>query len=364
MKLTETKKTLSSFFPVPKFLKMEAVGIDISDQRIRFLKLKRDKDILKIDRYGEIDVPAGVVESGNIKKPDELKKILTQFGEKYETEFARVSLPEERAYLVSMQTPLVEGEELRNAIAFQIEEHVPLPADSVVFDYEVLKEKPGRDGGHKEVLVSVFPKKDVESYINLFSDTGIVPLSFEIEAQAIARATTPKGSKGTFMIVDFGKERTRISITHNELVRFTSTIDVGSDMITRAIEKEFSVSTKEANKIKNQKSLSKSKENEKFFTAILSSVSVLRDEINRLYIYWQTHIIRDKESMSIDKIILCGGGANLKGLPEYLSTSLKIEVVVADPWVNIGSYENYIPEIPLNSALGYVTAIGLVLPGK
>jgi len=166
------------------------------------------------------------------------------------------------------------------------------------------------------------------------------------------------------MIVDFGKERTRISIAVGGLIRFTSTVDVGSDMITKAIEKEFSVNTNEAEKIKNQRSLAKNKENEKFLVAILSSVSILRDEINRLYIYWQTHGMRDKKEMDINKIILCGGGANLKGLSEYLSASLKVEVSVADPWVNVNSYDDYIPEIPLNSALGYVTAIGLALSNK
>ena len=197
----------------------------------------------------------------------------------------------------------------------------------------------------------------------MFRGTGIKPISFEIDAQAIARAVIPKEKKGTYMVLDFGSTRTGIFIVSEGIVRFTSTIEIGSSMITRALEKQFSISTKEAEIMKNEKVIAKSSEGEEFFNAIVSSISILRDEINKLFIYWHTHIETD-DNTKIEQIFMSGGGANLKGLSGYLSASMRIKVVIANPWINVNSFDNYIPEIPRNLALGYTSVIGLALTDK
>jgi len=46
--------------------------------------------------------------------------------------------------------------------------------------------------------------------------------------------------------MDFGKYRTRISIVSNGIVHFTSEIDVGSEMLNEALQKNFSISYEEA----------------------------------------------------------------------------------------------------------------------
>ena len=63
----------------------------------------------------------------------------------------------------------------------------------------------------------------------------------------------------------------------------------------------------------------------------------------------------------IDKIILCGGGANLAGLPEYLSFGVKIPAELANVWGNTISFEKTIPEIPFRKSLSYATAVGLAM---
>jgi len=360
MKAKTAKSFFVDSFPPPVFMQMFAAGLDISDRRVRFLEFKRSKNGIVIKRFGESKIAPGVIVSGKIKRPEELNKILSTFAKEYNLEFVRVSLPEERAYLVKMEAPDVSHDELRNAIAFQLEEYVPIPAGEAVFDYRVIGESKGHNG-YIDVAVSVMPQKDVEEYANLFKGTGLTPVSFEIEAQAIARSVIPDKNTDTVMIVDFGRTRTGIAVVSGGAVRFTSTIDIGSNMVTTAIEKHFSVDNKEAEKIKNEQGLTKKKEDEEFSLAVMSTVAILRDEINKLYIYWHTHHDGADGSSNIKKIILSGGGANLKGLTDYLSSSLRISVEVANPWRNVNSFDNFIPSIPFNSALGYSSVIGLAL---
>ena len=84
--------------------------------------------------------------------------------------------------------------------------------------------------------------------------------------------------------------------------------------------------------------------------------------------YYQTHIghehFANKDSKSIKEILLCGGGANLKGLTDILSLELQLPVSTGNPWVNILPQPlKEIPELPYDKSLSYTTALGLALRG-
>ena len=351
---------LTYLFPPPKFLTMPSAGLDISDRRVRFLEFVKGKKGLEVKRFGEMEIPEGIIVSGSIKRPEELHSILSKFREKYNLEFVRVSLPEERAYLVKMEIPNVSMDELRDSIAFRLEDHVPIHANEAVFDYQVIQ-KSNKKTNNIEVLVSVFAEKEVRGYVDMFDGTGMIPVSFEIEAQAITRAVVPFENKEACMIVDIGRTRTGVSILSDGVVRFTSTIDIGSETITNAVEKSFSVTHEKAEEIKNSKKISKSTADKEFFLATISTLSILQDEINKLYIYWHTYRQGGEKEKKIKKLILCGGGANLKGLEDYLAANLRVKVEIANPWVNVNSFDNYVPDIHFSKALGYTAVIGLAL---
>ena len=95
---------------------------------------------------------------------------------------------------------------------------------------------------------------------------------------------------------------------------------------------------------------------------LLNSVSVLRDEIVKHFLYWHTH--KDEEGRNnppINKIIFCGGDSNLIGLVDYFSVSTKNPVEMANVWVNIVDTKKFVPEIDFKKALSFAAAIGLAL---
>lgn len=84
--------------------------------------------------------------------------------------------------------------------------------------------------------------------------------------------------------------------------------------------------------------------------------------IDKHYKYWKSKFNEKGEHMKpIDKVILCGGNANLAGLPEYLSSSLKLPVERADVWTNAPSFGDSVPEISKADSLSYSASIGLAL---
>lgn len=352
------RNSFKKLFPIPSYLEMPSFGLDISDESIRYVEFKTTKDGIRIGKYGEKKIPKGIVESGKIKEEKKIEEILIILKKEVNIKSVRVSIPEEQIYLFKLYLAKQDLKSIREGIDLVLEEHIPIPAQDVNFDYDIIAE----DVNSIEVEVVAVSKDVIESYLAIFKSCDISVQSFEIEAQALARAVVKKNDLDTYMIVDFGEKRTGIFIVSQGVIMFTSTLDVSGDMLNNMIAKNSKVSIEEAEKMKQKYGLQRNVENQEIFSVVLNSVSVLRDEIVKHFLYWNTHKDeKGKENPSIKKIILCGGGANLIGLSDYFAVSIKIKVEVGDVWINIKENNRYIPEINFKQSLSYASAIGLAL---
>lgn len=345
-------------FPPPNFLAASSFGLDISDESVKFAELIITREGIKVGRYGERKIPAGIIESGKIKNQVRLKEVLTSLQKEEGIKFVRVSLPEEQVYLFVLRLEKLGLKSIREGIELVLEENVPISAEDAIFDFDLIKE----DAQSLEVQVAVMPKNVIENYLSVFRDSSMSVLSLELEAQAISRAVIKKDDLETYMIVDFGKTRTGIFITSRGAVMFTSTLDMGGFLLNEMIQKNFNIDFKKADKMKKLYGLGRNAENKEIFAVLLNSVSVLRDEIVKDLLYWNTHKDKEgKDHLPVKKIILCGGDSNLAGLSEYLSISVKNKVEMANVWVNITETEKSIPEISFDQSLTFATALGLAL---
>lgn len=347
-------------FPVPRFLSMQSCAIDISDQSIKYAELISNSNGLVLGRYGQERVPDGAIVSGKIAKPDLLVNVLTNLRKREHLTFIRVSLPEEQMYLFNLVLPVMPFDQIRETILLQLEEHIPISASDAEFDYKII------GSALDQMIVQVVATKAelIDSYLSVFNQAGLVPLSFELEAQAMARAVCGSTDNSAVMIVDFGETRTGISIAYQGRVYFTSTFDMGGKTLTEMVMKNFNVSFEEAEKMKKSYGLLGSGKENELFPVILSGLSVLRDELEKDYQYWHSHNGEDgKPRPKIEKVILCGGDANLAGIAEYISGSLKLSVEHANSWKNITDIKRMIPEMSFEESLSYVTVLGLCLGG-
>ena len=164
------------------------------------------------------------------------------------------------------------------------------------------------------------------------------------------------------MITDFGRTRTGISIVSEGAVSFTSTVPIGGYSLTRAIAKELGVSFEEAEKLKQKNGFVRTSENEKLFAVLMSTVSILRDELIRHYNYWHAHPnVYGERQDPISKVVLCGGDSNLNGFSEFLALGLHSPVELANVMQNVNSFDTYVPEMAFSDSLRYATAVGLAL---
>ncbi|MEK7113702.1 MAG: pilus assembly protein PilM [Patescibacteria group bacterium] len=352
------KDLYNRFFPIPQFLAMPSFGLDISDESIKYIELLRVKDGIKLGHYGEVRIPAGIIESGKIKDQRGVERILLSLKKKEGMKSVRVSLPEEQIYLFNLNLNKSGLESIREGIELSLEEYIPIPAQEVIFDYDILSE----DNQNLKLQVGAISKNTIEEYLSVFKDAGIDALSFELEADPLARCVIKKEDSSTYMIVDYGKRRTGIFIVSKGVVLFTSTLDVGGATLTGLIEKDLNISNKEAEKKKLENGLRNDEPNKEIFLALLKGVSLLEGDIMKHLAYWNTHKNEEgKDRAQIEKIILCGGSANLISLADYLSAGLKIKVELANVWLNITDTNKNIAELSLEVSLSFAPAIGLAL---
>lgn len=344
-----------SVFEAPEFLRMPAVGIDISTDAVRFIELKKHGGQRVVGRYDTIPVTAGIVQAGNVQDAVALSGIIATMARKYHLSMANIALPEEQAFLVQMEFPRVPMRDVRTAVELHLEEYVPIPPIEAVFDYTVV---PSLNDETTAVAACVFPGKIVEQYLEVFRGTGITPKSFELQSHAMARAIFPNTNKGTYMGIDIGKDITNIFIMSDGVVEFSAILDMGGDHLSHEISRRMSISFEEADSLKTQFGLIGSSEHGNIRDAMLPVLNDLRERILRYFAFWQT---KHSGLAAIERVYITGGGANLRGIAEYLGQGIRATMQVANPWANTLSFDQYTPPIPMHLAHGFTAAIGLAL---
>ena len=346
---------------MPTFLASPSVGIDISEKSVRFIELFRGKKGIEVKKWGKQDLSPGIVQSGEVLQPSELKTILSRLKTQQGLQRISATMPEEKAYLFKTTVTVAHGGSIRDSVEFILEENVPIARAESVFDYSVVPEQVADDT--HDVSVSVLPADVVQNFLALFKSVGLEPTAFQVESHAIARAVIREGDMGTYMIINFGKSKTGVSIVSEGVVQFASTINIGGEDLTALIQKYLHVDEVEAERIKLSEGLIRRPDNEIVFTSIIAAVSALKDEINRLFLYWNTHkdSVTGASSPKIEKIVLCGRDALMEGFDDYIASSLKTHTEIANVWTNVFPHFEIIPCVPHDESLDYAAAIGLAL---
>lgn len=321
------QKTLLDFFPPPEFLMFSTTSVVITDLDIKSAQLRREffGEGLKLVHLNRMATPEGVVESGLINNPEKLLPVLKKLSAHYGIRYTYATLPEEKAYLFTTTIGWIPPEGLKDAVAFIVEENVPISLAESVFAFEVVSENEG--AGEVKVAVSVVSKNIVNAYINLFESAGITPVSFDIESQAIARAVIHRGDRRSHLIINLTLNKTGFYVVEEEVVQFSTTLSYGIG---------------EGGSYQN--------------------LDHLKEELQSVMTFWNTRTDkRDKPERQIERALLCGLGASQRDFVKQLMSESGVPYVLADVWLNVSSSRHYIPELSFRESLDYALVIGSTL---
>lgn len=352
-------KTLRRIFPAPTFLSLRAAGVDISDTSIKWIVLHTTNDTIRVSSYGEIPINAGIVENGAVRDIAGLGTVLKQLKKAiHPITHVHLSLPEESVYVFSMKAPHASSrDQIKTMIEFEFENRVPLSVDESVYDFDIINDGSGDQG--LELVVTAFPRDIASNYASACEQAGLTALSFENELLSTAWATIDETfQEGGTLLIDFGGSRTGIACVRGRIPLFTATIPVGSGQMTEALVSSLGITDNLADIFKDNQGLISSSDSAGY-KALVPIAETLASQVERYFRLWGSE--RDSTVSFIRRVVLVGGGANVRGLPEYLSQKIRIPVVRGNIWSQIASFDEYIPPIEYDESLQYATAIGLAL---
>ena len=355
-------------------LRPKAFGVDISDLSVKMAQLKSARDGFKLGAFAQIALAKGVVRKGQIQKQDDLvaalKKGMQALRRKgATTNYIVASLPEQKAFLQIIQLPKMREEEVGQAVRFEAENYIPYPLDTVYLDHAIIPPFHNHVD-HVDVLLASLPKEAVDPYVTAFEQAGLIPVALEIESLALSRALIEKQvSPVPVLIIDLGAVGTNVCIFSGHSLRLTASLSVSASTLSYAIQEALGVSEEKAEELKLAHGVLDTEHpmGKKVRNALLGPLQEFVTEIEKYLEYHESHTLHQHLGIAqkkIKKIMLCGGGANLRGLPDFLTKELKTEVVVGNPWVNIlSSRSREIPDLSFADSLRYTTALGLALRG-
>lgn len=344
-----------------------AFGLDLSDLSLKAVLIGKDGSREFIESFSSVSLPAGAVVDGEILKRevvvDALKTLIEKSGPKHlGVRQVVCSLPEVKAFLRIINMPVMDEEEAREAVRWEIESNIPLTLDQIYYDCQVLDKNLAKKQETKQstmsVLVVAIVKDVVDQFISVLEEVGLEVVGLETESIAEARSLLPKKKTGqTSLIIDIGDRRTGFLIAIDNTPCFTSSIPLSSQMVTDAISKTLKISNDEAENIKLTYGIGSPLKKDPLFRSVQPVVESLVVETERFIEFYLNDLAY---SSSVDKIVLCGGGSAMKGLFAYLSQRLHIPAELGDPWMNI-NLAGRLPIIEKKQSIQYSTAIGLAL---
>lgn len=331
--------------------KLETFGLDISDSSLKAARVKKSRAGTFLSSFATVDIEPGIVVNGKVEDESALASAIVSLTKKLNpgTGYVSIALPEERSFLKVIRMPKMDERDLKGAVPYEAENHLPLPSDSVYLDFEFLG--PSKDNDGMEVLVVALPREISDSCASAVEAAGLFPVFMETESLAIVRSLTDKDDgKGPILITDIGERKTSFVILSGGAIRFTGSVQISSDSFTEEIIDARGVDRSEAERIKIEKGVREE--------SLEETIGDLARSIKRHLDYYHSRVAHDDGFDNISRVLLCGGGSNLKGLPEKLSGMTDSDVRLADPLLNLSRKPE---DLSLEEGLKYGVAIGSAL---
>ncbi len=308
-------------------------GLDIGSGSLKVMQLAEstlESGKPKIVGYGTTKFAPDAVVDGVIVDPETVAAALLdlfQHGLIGDITSRRVAMaiPAYRTFTRAISLPGLKPKELADAVQLEAEQYVPLPLNELYLDYSVIRAE--KDA--TEVFAVAVPRKIVDSYLDLAALLGLEVMLIETTLGGGARLfERDEQNDGASVIIDFGSLSSDISI-FDKNVLVTGTVQGGGTVFTAAIKEKLGVTQTEANIIKNKYGLSVSKKQKEIHEALEPTLQQIVREIRRMIRYYEERYGSDRP---ITQVITLGGGANMPGLTDYLTASLRLPVRHCEPW--------------------------------
>lgn len=313
--------------------KTSSIGLDIGRSSIKAVQLQRRSDgKVALLAYGRKHLP-GRREVDNIIHPQSYLSTLTNmlhspnYGKFSGRNFA-IALPSRHTYIQHNVSADEFVQQANQALGTTLEE-------LLINTYRY----------NPSITVSIASTQSIiHPHLNTLSEIGTITSS---DHELSATIRTLNITNQPTLIVDIGSTETVIGI-YNHLLLSTVKVDFGVHTLVDILAKQLNMTSDEANELLFG------------FGFLPSSLRVKIREISKEAMApLLANLAKEIKRYSAQEIILCGGGAAIPGIAQYIESKIQIPVNVADLWRKIGRYP--LKPLPKKIAPMFTTAVGLAL---
>lgn len=324
----------------------DSAGVDIGSSALKSLKLKFENQRAELCAW-QIDEEA--------QDPAEtLKKLAQSQG------LSKVSLSVSgpAAIIRCVDFPLMDEGELKKALKFEAQKHIPFAADEVNLDSFILKQY-----AHENkmlVLLAAVKKDFLNQRIELFSKAGLKAGLADIDSLCLVNAFNynydlhDAGLENkSVALLNIGADYSNLDILEGGIPVLSRDIPIAGNNFTRKIAESFSIEFKQAEALKKNPDKDSA---EKVIKAFESALVNLVSEVRTSFDYYES-----QHASSVVKLFLSGGSLKFPGLKDMLANLTGLETEIWDPLRKVLISDGLDKEKVKSSAVQLAVVLGLAL---
>ncbi len=309
------------------------IGLDITTSSVKLIELSRDGDEYRVESYAAEATPHAGVSEKAILDPmvvgEAIERAIRRSGVR--SKYAAVAISSDAAITKVIQMPKdLQGRDLEAQVALQADQYIPFPMEEVSYDYEVMGPS-DKDPGSQDVLLVATRTENIELRQAAVAAAGLTAKIVDVEAFTLERACQlmthqmlDGGLGRTIAVLDFGASSTTFSVLRNLRVIYTRDFAFGGQQLTEEIMRTYGLSMEDAGRAKKEGGLPANYQPEvldPFIDDMTSQVS------RSLQFYLASGSGREQP----EQILVCGGCANIAGVPEVITSRVGIPAERGDP---------------------------------
>ncbi len=362
-----------NIFSIPE---QSVIGVDIGSSSLKIVQIKKRKGRAVLETYGELGLgPYNKLSVGQIVNmtPKEIALVIQDLIKEAEITTLKggMSIPLKLSLISLIDVPTVTESELATMIPLEARKYIPVPINEVTMDWFVIptprdtslefiqsdddaKRQIEESQKRTHVLMVAIHNQVLSNYTSIVNETKLQTNFFEVEAFAAARACLA-GETGPVMIIDFGASGIKIYIIDNGLLISSHTINRGGQDITFSISKGLGVTFDHAEHLKRSLGKGNVADEQEIMELIAIHEDYAVSEIKTVMTAFQK-----KFNKTLTKVLLAGGGSNLKGFLELMQKSFDCPVEYSLPFSKVET-PVFLQETLRSTGLTFAPAIGLAL---
>jgi type IV pilus assembly protein PilM len=307
-------------------------GLDIGTTAVRVVELRGTGPAKTLVRYAYTPVDSKLAMSDSKADQQKVIQIIKDLlvESRIETKNVAVGLPSQRVFTTVVDIERLSPNELAKTIQYQADSLIPTPLADSKIDWAQIGDSPA-DKTKVEVLLSSIPNEFVEDRLDMLESIGLNVIAFEPDNQALVRALVAPDAMLPQMVLDIGSKSTDLIITMNGAPRLTRSIPTGTDAIIKSAMQNLNIDEKQATQFVFKFGLSKDKLEGQIHHAIIATVDVLINEIDKSIKFFQARY----GDVKLDRVIVTGGASALPEFPLYIANKFGLNVEIGNAWRNV-----------------------------